>query len=1232
MSDLLVLKFRYESDNQNLLVNFVIESNGELRDTEIRGTLSSADNLLKIQNQWIEAYRSFLKEKEIDRMKKVEKQSIAIIKTTFIDCQKAAYELENTFHNWLNSEQFHPFKQELEQILKSQKTSEENRVLIQTNQPWLWKLPLHRWEIFQRYSCEVGLSLTENKRVERPLPPKPRAKVRILAIIGDSTKIDTKVDRELLEKIPDAEIIWSQQPQRRDLYQKLWNPHGLDIFFFAGHSKSEANGDSGRISINENDSLSIGELKNALRFAIRLGLKLAIFNSCDGLGLARELADLYIPHLIVFRESVDDKVAREFLQHFLDAYSSDNSLYTSVRLAREKLQTLEEDIPCASWLPVICQNPSDAPLTWQKLRGSQTEATWRACCQVMLALSTYKRLLNNPLTDKNELGLELEEIYVPLGLVERRKQDRRIGDVSPEQGSQFYQQEPEYEITKTFKPQEFFEQVLHQGQSPKSQGKRLVIIGEPGAGKTTLLQKIGDWVLENTIEDVPIWISLADLQRGQRLEGYLHQNWLELAMQTVRVPGATSSTLVQMFQSGRVWLLLDGVDEYTANSVNPILELVNQLTDWVQRARVVLTCRLNLWEANKNALETFDTYRTLDFSYGNPQTSDQVGLFIRRWFIANSESGRRLRSHLDEPGRSRIKNLVKNPLRLSLLCRTWQWQQGKLPETRAELYRQFTEAVYKWKQGIFPTTKATEEELNAALGRLARRSLDLEASWFRLPHHLVVEELGEFDAPLFQLALQLGWLNQVGVAAQNPEEPVYAFFHPTFQEYFAASATGNWHDFLQHDNHQPAPMQGIYRIFQPQWKEPMILWLGQSEQEVLKQEKEEFIKALVTFTDGCNNFYWYRAFSLAAAGIAEYPDCSRADLIVEQLVTQAFRHQSVNSPEYSARLSLIADKAKEALKETDHPRVINALKGIEPIPIYFLVEIATSSPDDIRALAELVQNHQQEDVRLIVARWLLQVDPGNQDATDTLLNMLRYSRSPWIYHRAARGLPGNSEAISILQEILGRPRHPFDNFEIKNILAEIGVGNPNATDSLAASAPTKNRTFNSLLNLLSKKILIIVYINFSNTKANLLQNRTFRGIFLGLRQSFIFLLRNACNTLVYLHQKANHDENFHLQFIEKLAKFDPGNPKLILSLVELLRTGQSPSVYKQAAQSLKEILRGQMCLVVVSGLRDCLQKGTSEERYDCCYEVIWHCAQHSAYPDFYQAWHGQPFISDAQRN
>ena len=45
--------------------------------------------------------------------------------------------------------------------------------------------------------------------------------------------------------------------------------------------------------------------------------------------------------------------------------------------------------------------------------------------------------------------------------------------------------------------------------------------------------------------------------------------------------------------------------------------IASQLTTgWISNARVVLTCRLNVWDAGKNALEKFDTYRTLEFSYG----------------------------------------------------------------------------------------------------------------------------------------------------------------------------------------------------------------------------------------------------------------------------------------------------------------------------------------------------------------------------------------------------------------------------------------------------------------------------------------------------------------------------------------------------------------------------------------------------------------------------------------
>jgi predicted NACHT family NTPase len=82
-----------------------------------------------------------------------------------------------------------------------------------------------------------------------------------------------------------------------------------------------------------------------------------------------------------------------------------------------------------------------------------------------------------------------------LGLAERKRSPLRIGDVSPEQGSKLYQS-TEYEITRTFEHDEFFEQVLGKGESPKSKGKRIAIIGEPGAGKTTTLQQIADWVFK----------------------------------------------------------------------------------------------------------------------------------------------------------------------------------------------------------------------------------------------------------------------------------------------------------------------------------------------------------------------------------------------------------------------------------------------------------------------------------------------------------------------------------------------------------------------------------------------------------------------------------------------------------------------------------------------------------------------------------------------------------------
>jgi predicted NACHT family NTPase len=67
-----------------------------------------------------------------------------------------------------------------------------------------------------------------------------------------------------------------------------------------------------------------------------------------------------------------------------------------------------------------------------------------------------------------------------------------------------------------------------------------------------------------------------------------------------------------------------------------------------------------------------------------------------------------------------------------LLCSTWHWREGKLPDTKAELYQQFVEEVYRWKKDEFPTTPERENNSTAKLKELALAAIDKEENRFCL--------------------------------------------------------------------------------------------------------------------------------------------------------------------------------------------------------------------------------------------------------------------------------------------------------------------------------------------------------------------------------------------------------------------------------------------------------------------------------------------------------------------
>lgn len=335
---------------------------------QITGSLPTAPDILDLYRRWQLLYELLYQARSLTIRSRqsepidedIEIDDSDVTHVCDADFYEVSQELQNRIDTWLDSEGFSDISRQLYKQLDS---AQEIRVIIQTEDNQLRKLPWYTWRFFRDYPlAEVSLS---SLNFEPGKAAQNSAKqVRILAILGDSAGIDIEADKRLLEKLKDAQTVFLVEPQRRKLNEQLWDSQGWDILFFAGHSSTQADGGSGQIYINPTESLTIAQLKNALNEAIARGLQLAIFNSCDGLGLARQLADLHIPQMIVMREPVPDLVAQEFLKYFLTEFAGGRSFDLAVRKARERLQGIEGEFPGASWLPVTFQNPAEVPPNW----------------------------------------------------------------------------------------------------------------------------------------------------------------------------------------------------------------------------------------------------------------------------------------------------------------------------------------------------------------------------------------------------------------------------------------------------------------------------------------------------------------------------------------------------------------------------------------------------------------------------------------------------------------------------------------------------------------------------------------------------------------------------------------------------------------------------------------------------------------------------------------------------
>jgi len=529
---------------------------------------------------------------------------------------------------------------------------------------------------------------------------------------------------------------------------------------------------------------------------------------------------------------------------------------------------------------------------------------WPIICKNRL--QEYQRLTTNPLTKSN---INFQDVYTPLALVVRKKKSEPTKQEFPPQERGFSPQanaKQSEEATLQQIAEDDFLEALRSGNGLVSQGFRIAIVGEPGSGKTTRLQRLAKWIFDEAL-GLPIWVPLAELENGS-LSNYLN-GWLSNSRKSL-------PDLREQIDLGRVWLLLDGLDEWTQGVSENIRQKL-ELSEFFAKARVIITCRSNVWDAGGvNALSEFDVFRNQDFE---PQ---QVKEYVGKWFRAagKPDAGERLLNKLEEPGHERLWDLIRNPLRLSLLCATWYGAEGELPRTKAGLYQRFVEQIYDWKNfvGKSQTSSQERKEINRALARLAWEGMLAEetsgTSRFRLKEGMVSECLGDY----FEKVLALGWINYIGEEKleDNTTQKVYAFYHATFQEYFAALYIPEWQDenktipgwdYFMPCDHRGHPVPGkTYRIFDSRWQEVILFWLGRNDVSV--ETKKAFlgvssatglqriigIKDLRDSGDSCGGFYAWRARFLqvqATAEVAHHEDEELKDWVrkqVDQLVEWAF--------------------------------------------------------------------------------------------------------------------------------------------------------------------------------------------------------------------------------------------------------------------------------------------------------------------------------------------------------
>ncbi|MBK7379580.1 MAG: NACHT domain-containing protein [Ignavibacteriales bacterium] len=413
----------------------------------------------------------------------------------------------------------------------------------------------------------------------------------------------------------------------------------------------------------------------------------------------------------------------------------------------------------------------------------------------------------------NKKVKKLWDIFINLQLVETKivasnSTISAFNQIASRTKKDIYVEDNNIQIKTLFKQKFKIEEIIETG-------KHSIIVGDFGSGKTTILKRIAFEIIDKSEFKDQFKFPVFLLARNLTYHHFDIELYTEFEINFLTK--GKSVNYKEYLESGRIIILIDGLDDIIDGDKEKFIESLNVLKDKFPRVQFILATRPILLLEKEKIFEDFRKFeiQPLEFS--------QIAELIDKWYPTDQQQKGKLLNVLKKT--SLIVSISKTPLAITLLTIIFEDEDkvDEIPANITELYNKFTE--------VFSGRWDREKGISSQDKYGIRSHLINQVAFFM--HFNKKVELSESDLYDFvdnykndkryddidTIDLIHDFLNRNPLITMDNDR--YKFLHLSFQEYYASRGIQQTNEYVQ--DHKDFLVE---KYLDPWWSNVILFYVG----------------------------------------------------------------------------------------------------------------------------------------------------------------------------------------------------------------------------------------------------------------------------------------------------------------------------------------------------------------------------------------------------------------------